>query len=170
MTKTWKPDDETAEIFATYRDAIETERRLKPDVRERAEAALKAGATGTQLSRLTGMTPEVFRRMARDLELPVDPRYAERAAASRRKPRTDAAKATATEPRERPSPQPDAEQPNPVPQLTDRQAAELATRAYPKADPRQYELLANASANGDRAVIRAALDMGLLDATDLLIT
>lgn len=86
MTMKWTPDPETAEIFATYAEAIRTERDLKADVRERAEAALKAGATGTQLSRLTGMTPEVFRRMARDLALPVDPRYAERAAASRKRP------------------------------------------------------------------------------------
>jgi hypothetical protein len=102
MTKNWTPDPETAETFAAYRQAIETERALKPDVRRQAEAALKAGATGTQLARLTGMTPEVFRRMARDLDLPVDPRYTERAAASRKRPA--AAEQPRPEPRERPSP------------------------------------------------------------------
>jgi hypothetical protein len=86
MTTRWTPDPETAEVFALYAEAVRTERDLKPDVRQRAEAALKAGATSTQLARLTGMTPEVFRRMARDLRLPIDPRYAERAAASRKKP------------------------------------------------------------------------------------
>lgn len=101
MTMKWTPDAETAEKFATYRQAIETERELKPDVRERAEAALKAGATGTQLARLTGMTPEVFRRMARDLALPVDPRYRERAEASRKRP---AAEQAAPGPAEQPTP------------------------------------------------------------------
>lgn len=106
MTKNWTPDPETAEIFATYAAAVRTERDLKPNVRERAEAALKAGATGTQLSRLTGMTPEVFRRMARDLELPIDPRYRERAEASRRRPKPETVEQAAPEPNERPSPAP----------------------------------------------------------------
>jgi len=104
MTKKWTPDPETAEIFATYAAAVRTERDLKPDVRERAQAALKDGATGTQLSRLTGMTPEVFRRMARDLELPIDPRYRERAEASRRKPKPEAVEQAVPEANERPSP------------------------------------------------------------------
>jgi hypothetical protein len=162
MTKNWKPDNETAEIFASYRDAIETERRLKPDVRERAEAALKAGATGTQLSRLTGMTPEVFRRMARDLDLPVDPRYAERAAASRRKRPT-------AEPNERPSPAPDTQPRDLVAALTPQQAADLAGRAFVKANPKQYQRLTAAAADGDRAVVAAALADQLLDAKDLRI-
>ena len=172
MTKKWTPDPETAEIFATYAAAVRTERDLKPDVRERAEAALKAGATGTQLSRLTGMTPEVFRRMARDLQLPVDPRYRERAEASRRKPRPQAVAQPAPVPNERPSPKPTPladHRADVIAALTDQQAAELAVAAFPKADRDQYRALEAASADGDRAVIAAALDLGVLTETELLI-
>ncbi|GAA0704697.1 hypothetical protein GCM10010193_69620 [Kitasatospora atroaurantiaca] len=78
---------ERAKIFARYRQALKTERELKPLVRVMAAQDLKAGtATVAELARSTGMTAEVFRRMARDLEVPVDPRYEERAAASRKKP------------------------------------------------------------------------------------
>ena len=168
MTKNWTPDPETAEKFATYRQAIETERTLKPDVRQRAEAALKAGATGTQLARLTGMTPEVFRRMARDLDLPVDPRYRERAEASRRKPKPAAVEQSAPEANERPSPMAE-HRAGLVAALTDEQAAELAIRVFSTADRVQYAALTAASADGDRAVLVAALELGVVTETELRI-
>jgi len=76
----WTPDDKTARTFKRYRDAHTTERQLKPTVQELAVEALKAGATITQLSERTGIGVEVFRRMARKHEIPINERYQERAA------------------------------------------------------------------------------------------
>lgn len=61
----WTPPDDTERLYSRYRRALETERELKNPVREQAARDLRAGATVTQLARLTGMTPEVFRRIAR---------------------------------------------------------------------------------------------------------
>lgn len=61
----WTPDDETERLYSRYKRALETERELKDPVREQAALDLKAGASVTQLAKLTGMTPEVFRRIAR---------------------------------------------------------------------------------------------------------
>lgn len=80
---------ERAKTYARYKQALKTQRELKATVRAMATEDLKAGATVAQLADTTGETPEVFRRIARDLDLPVDPRYAERAAASRKKRATD---------------------------------------------------------------------------------
>lgn len=57
----------TAELFAQYKAHIDGERELKPEMRKRAAEELQAGATVGQLAKATGLTPEVFRRMARDL-------------------------------------------------------------------------------------------------------
>lgn len=76
---------ERSRIYQRYRQALRTERELKPLVRAMAAEDLAASrATVAQLSESTGMTPEVFRRIAREADVPVDPRYEERAAASRK--------------------------------------------------------------------------------------
>lgn len=61
----WTPDDEAERLYGRYRRALETERELKDPVREQAARDLKAGASVAKLAKLTGMTPEVFRRIAR---------------------------------------------------------------------------------------------------------
>lgn len=61
----WTPNDEANHLYSRYKRALETERELKDPVREQAAQDLKAGASVTQLAKLTGMTPEVFRRIAR---------------------------------------------------------------------------------------------------------
>ncbi|MEU5426884.1 hypothetical protein AB0H73_14945 [Streptomyces olivoreticuli] len=60
------PED-ARDLFARYKHHYEGERDLKPQMRELAARELLAGATVGQLATLTGLTPEVFRRMARDL-------------------------------------------------------------------------------------------------------
>lgn len=65
MTTEYKPDDDTARLYARYRKVRETEIELKPEVRERATRDLKAGATVGQLAKLTGLSDEYFRRIAR---------------------------------------------------------------------------------------------------------
>ena len=63
----YTPTPDAAAVFAEYKEHYEGERRLKPEMREQAAKELKAGATVGQLAKATGLTPEVFRRMARDL-------------------------------------------------------------------------------------------------------
>lgn len=65
MSSNYSPPDEQAQLFARYRRARETEKALAPQVREVAAQALKDGATVGQLAKWTGLTDEVFRRIAR---------------------------------------------------------------------------------------------------------
>jgi hypothetical protein len=67
MTKDYTPPRDAADLFAKYRTHYEAERELKPAMTEMADRELKAGATVGQLAKLTGLTPEVFRRRARML-------------------------------------------------------------------------------------------------------
>ena len=60
----YTPDTDTAQLFARYKRTLETERTLKPKVREAAEHAIRAGASNQELAALTGMTPEYFRKLA----------------------------------------------------------------------------------------------------------
>ena len=83
MTTGWTPPDEFARAYGRYKQARETERKLKPTIREMAVAALKAGATPAQLAELSGDSPEVFRRIRDANDIPVDPRYESRAQLAR---------------------------------------------------------------------------------------
>jgi hypothetical protein len=65
MTSTYSPPEDVAQLFARYKRARETEKTLAPQVREASAQALKDGATVGQLAKLTGLTDEVFRRIAR---------------------------------------------------------------------------------------------------------
>ncbi len=58
-------DGERADLFARYKEAVTLERQLRPMVKEASVQEMLAGASVTQLAKLTGMTPEVFRRIAR---------------------------------------------------------------------------------------------------------
>lgn len=53
------------ELFAEYKQALETERALRPRVQAAAAQELRVGVKVGQLAKLTGMTAEVFRRIAR---------------------------------------------------------------------------------------------------------
>jgi predicted GIY-YIG superfamily endonuclease len=59
------PSPEDAKLFRVYRRARKEANELLPQVREFAAQALKDGATVGQLSKWTGLTDEVFRRIAR---------------------------------------------------------------------------------------------------------
>ncbi|MFI0914187.1 hypothetical protein [Streptomyces abikoensis] len=67
MADKYETPDDARELFARYKQHYEGERDLKPQMRELAGRELQAGATVGQLAAMTGLTPEVFRRMARDL-------------------------------------------------------------------------------------------------------
>lgn len=70
---------EAATLFAEYKAATETERRLREPMREAARLELEAGTSVKDLAHATGLTPEVFRRIRDAHNIPVDPRYKERA-------------------------------------------------------------------------------------------
>jgi hypothetical protein len=62
----YTPPDDAAALFARYKRYLDGERALREPVKEMAARELKAGrATVGQLAKLTGMTDEVFRRIAR---------------------------------------------------------------------------------------------------------
>lgn len=66
-TAPYVPSKEVATLFARYRRAKEEEEALRPLVKERAVRVMSnEDATVGALHRLTGMTDEVFRRLARD--------------------------------------------------------------------------------------------------------
>lgn len=60
----YEPDTKTTQLFSRYKKAYETERDLKPQIREAAETAIRAGASNQELAALTGLTPEFFRKIA----------------------------------------------------------------------------------------------------------
>ncbi|MFE9735444.1 GIY-YIG nuclease family protein [Streptomyces sp. NPDC005863] len=60
-----KIPEDPAELYAKYRKALEERRALEPQIKAIAARALREGAPVGQLAKLTGMTPEVFRRIAR---------------------------------------------------------------------------------------------------------
>ncbi|SHL73996.1 GIY-YIG nuclease family protein [Streptomyces yunnanensis] len=72
-------DSESEKLCGEYREALEEVRFLRPIVTELAVAELRKGATAAQLSAATGMTPEVFRRLAREHDIPVAEKYQSRA-------------------------------------------------------------------------------------------
>lgn len=90
MTADYKPDDETARTYARYKRAVKTERELKDTVRAKAVEDLRNGAKIADLAEWTGLTEEVFRRLARKHDIPVDPRYAGRAELLRARHAADA--------------------------------------------------------------------------------
>ena len=61
----YAPDDREAQTFARFKRHYEAQRALLPEVKEMAAGALKRGATTGQLAKLTGLTDELFRRIAR---------------------------------------------------------------------------------------------------------
>lgn len=81
---------ERARVYARYRKAHATVKELKSLVDAMAAEDLANGATAADLARETGMLPEVFRRKARKADVPVDPRYQERAERIRKRTAPDA--------------------------------------------------------------------------------
>lgn len=70
---------ERSRTYARYRKAHAEVKKLKPLVDAMAAEDLANGKTIAELAAETGMLPEVFRRKARKADVPVDPRYRERA-------------------------------------------------------------------------------------------
>lgn len=169
MPKDYKPPRDADDVFTRYKALYEGERELKPVMREMAERELKAGATVGQLARLTGLTPEVFRRMARDLgvERKREPTVGKLAPAPSGTP---AAPIRTEEParppavRQRQRTQPEVREGRP---LSDEEAATLAVLARTRASEMQSKKLDQAAAQvseslKDYTVLATAMTMGLL--------
>lgn len=61
----YTPDERKAQTFARFKRHYEAQKALLPEVKEMAAEALKEGASVGQLAKLTGLTDELFRRIAR---------------------------------------------------------------------------------------------------------
>lgn len=61
----YTPDEREAQTFARFKRANDTAKELLPEVKELAAGALQRGASVGQLAKLTGLTDELFRRIAR---------------------------------------------------------------------------------------------------------
>lgn len=168
MPKDYKPPKDAAEVFATYKAHYEGERSAKPSMREMAQRELKAGATVGQLARLTGLTPEVFRRMARELGVehkraPTVGKLSPAPAPVVDSGRTEEPpRAPATRQQRGPQGEPRDGRP-----LADEEAKTLAAKALERASEMQGQKLRQITANAakgyeDFAVVSSALDIGLL--------
>lgn len=171
MSSDYKPPKDASDVFARYKSVYEEERDLKPEMREMAKRELKAGATVSQLAKLTGLTPEVFRRMARDLgvERRRDPTV------GKLKPQTaaPAGNPPQADPERWEGPRSGRKRPPRGWRGTPLAIRNLADLARTRADSVQLahlEHAANAQPDEDKkphAVLREAYDMGLLTDADL---
>jgi hypothetical protein len=59
------PDDDALRLYGRHKRAHDLAAELKDPVREQAAQDLKAGVTPAQLAKLTGLSDEFFRRIAR---------------------------------------------------------------------------------------------------------
>lgn len=75
--------EEAAALFAEYKVAYQTERRLKEPMKQAALQELERGTTLKALAHATGLTQETFRRIRDANNIPVDPRYQSRAELAR---------------------------------------------------------------------------------------
>lgn len=66
MPTDYEPDEDMAALFAQYKRARATEKKLLPLVKKAAPGEMRKGATVGRLAELTGLTDEVFRRIGRD--------------------------------------------------------------------------------------------------------
>jgi hypothetical protein len=62
----YTPPDDRAQLYARFKRHNDAVKELTPEVRKAAAEELKAGAGVGELAKLTGLTPEVFRRIARE--------------------------------------------------------------------------------------------------------
>ncbi|WP_280843317.1 hypothetical protein [Streptomyces sp. SAI-119] len=65
MATDHEPSDENQRIYARHKRHHEAAKAELAEVRVRAEADLLAGSTPAELARLTGLSDEFFRRIAR---------------------------------------------------------------------------------------------------------
>lgn len=66
MATDYEPDEDMATLFAQYKRARATEKKLLPLVKKAAPGEMRKGATIGRLAELTGLTDEVFRRIGRE--------------------------------------------------------------------------------------------------------
>lgn len=65
MATDYSPADEAARLYARHKRHHDALAELKDPIRAQAAIDLKAGATPAELAKLTGLSDEFFRRIAR---------------------------------------------------------------------------------------------------------
>lgn len=65
MATDYTPDDEALRLYARHKRHHDALTELKDPIRQQAAKDLLAGATPAQIAKLTGLSDEVFRRIAR---------------------------------------------------------------------------------------------------------
>jgi hypothetical protein len=66
MATEWEPDEETAALYARFKRSRTAYEQALKQIKDTAPDQLRKGATAGRLAKLTGLTDEVFRRIARD--------------------------------------------------------------------------------------------------------
>ena len=168
MPKDYKPPRDAADTFARYKAHYEGERTLKPEMLEFADRELKAGATVGQLAKLTGLTPEVFRRRARTLG--IEHKRAPTVGKLRPEPEPDAPQEQrrTPAPRQRPAPRKRAPEPSvegrPLLEDEAKTFADLARSRATELQIKAFDQAAETASDGlkDYVVIASAMNMGLL--------
>lgn len=157
---------------ARYKRATEAAAKSRAALTELVLNELREpGAKPADIARRADWTAAYVRKLARDNGIQADPAYKARTEKARQ---TLLAQAQAEQADDSHIAAPAVRTPAPasghaaLKRLTDEQVTELAGRAFANADPRQFETLTAASTNGDRAVVEAALDLGVLDQTAIL--
>jgi hypothetical protein len=163
---------------ARYKRATDAAAKSRATLTELVLAELRQpGAKPADIARRADWTPAYVRKLARENGIQADPAYKARTEKARQtllaqvqaEQTSDSAIATPTSARRVTAPAPVASTAS-IARLTDKQAAELAQKAFGRAtEPRDYDQLVKAEADGDRAVIEAALRLGVIDDTDVLI-
>lgn len=67
MASDHTPDEEASRLYARHKRHYDALAELKPSIKEQAAIDLKAGSTPAQLAKLTGLSDEFFRRIAREV-------------------------------------------------------------------------------------------------------
>jgi hypothetical protein len=161
---------------ARYKRATEAAAKSRATLTELVLNELREpGAKPADIARRADWTAAYVRKLARDNGIQADPAYKARTEKARQTLLAQAqAEQTDDSPIARPASARRVTAPAPVAsyasvaRLTDKQAAELAARAFATADPTQFATLTEAANDGDRAVIEAALTVGALDETAVL--
>lgn len=66
MATDWEPDEETAALYARYRRTRAALDQMLKQIKDTAPDQMRDGATAGRLAKYTGLTDEVFRRIARE--------------------------------------------------------------------------------------------------------
>jgi hypothetical protein len=167
MTADHTPDDETLRIYARHKRHHDAAAELKPEIRERAAKDLLAGSTAAELAKLTGLSDEFFRRIARAVgaERKREPTVGREVEAKRQATAQPARRAAPRPAQHRPAAEPEQD-------FSPEKLRTFCDLARKRATPEQMQRLERTGStvkavDRDRAIADEAYTMGLLKDADL---